>query len=161
MFKTKSIVFILAVVIVAVALIALPVIYISSSPHWSPSPYMQKTVERLRLTPRNDVLAINVSFSNEWEFTLRRPKDDRDINKLLNSLRQMKVVYTKSGIERGGGLIIITVKGSPYNDEIRIEGKFQPGEYFISESLRSDDLGKIVYDIAKRKGIKPRKQNKS
>lgn len=126
-------------------------------PHWSETPDIRRKVERIKRTPRSDVIAMQVSSSNTWHFTLQRPEDDQYIDQLLSSLRQMTVVHAKGGAGYGD-LIVVIVKGHPYNQAIRIEGRFAPDDPFVSNSLRSADLGKVVHDILKHKGIKPKKQ---
>lgn len=70
----------------------------------------------------------------------------------------MTVVDAEPGGDDAADLIVVILKGHPYNQAIRIEGRFVPDDPFVSDSLRSADLGKVVHDILKHKGIKPKKQ---
>jgi len=125
-------------------------------PYWSRTPDIRRKAALLRATPPQRVDAIEIVLGVNQRLTLTRPADDRHIDVILQSLKRMTVVDSRSSVDNGDDLILVMVKARPRSRVITIEGHLCPGDPRVSAFLRSDDLGAIVYDIFRRKGTEPR-----
>lgn len=131
--------------------------YTFALPHWSDIPNVRRKVDRIKRVSRSDIDAMQILLDRKQLLTLKSPEDKGYIDQLVGSLKRMTVADTEFN-STDEDLIIVHVKGKPYGIDIRVEGHFDPDRApVVSKALRSDDLGKLVYDVFRRKGIVPRK----
>lgn len=111
-------------------------------------------VEGIRGTDPGDVTLVRIVLDGEHDVELSPHKDSADIRRLMKSLRSIRV---KHGCDHVIYDTICILWRKPVGTRSVIRGRFDPDSApRISSSMESDDLGAVVYDIFKRRGIEPR-----
>lgn len=149
-------------VLVAVVMLAL-MIYAVHSSMKVPSnlPYAQSTLRIARQLAACDVGEVVIILDGRPSerrsgrmLKLERGRDDRDIALLLDGIKRSRVAKREVNTNNGD---MIMVKKTDHSGGLTIQGCFDPDVApVISDTLESDDLGKIVYGIFRRRGIEPR-----
>jgi hypothetical protein len=115
------------------------------------------TLDTIRELKLEEITRVEIWLRNK-HIILERKRNDDDIRRLLGSIKNIRfsrLAYW--GAHNSSDTIIIYARDKrPIRLILQLH--LRPGSRIISEKMRSDDLAAIVYDIAKRKGIKPRKQ---
>ncbi len=129
-------------------------------PHTTELQTLRDDVSRIKRASSRNVGTITILLGGGQGLTLRRPKDGQSIDLMFNSLQRITV--SDRGSDSQNGDIIVVGVNPPDAHEIRIHGHFDPDNApVVSDRLRSDDLGKVVYAVFRSKGIVPRKGNLS
>ena len=86
--------------------------------------------------------------------TLKPRRDDREILQLLGSIKHLRVSGRENNVDETDRIGIKVKRGG---GGVTITGRFDPARApVVSGVFCSDNLGLIVYDIFRRKGIEPR-----
>lgn len=125
----------------------------------SATPQIRKQVELVKGLSNEDVYEIDICLcSYSRSLYLKRPRDNRDIDQLLDSLKRLSVTNTPCFTFGGDQMRVIYEDQSHYLG-VQIRGDFNPKRApYVSDALRSDDLGKVTHDVFRRKGMVPRER---
>ncbi len=152
-----------AIVLLGVAVVAFAYIVLRSNKMevWFPKYYrtndemhhLQAQLNSVMRTTKVEYIVVILDSPKGAFLDLRPPKDSVHINAILRSLRHMQMV--RGDLDETTADEII-VEGS--GGRVCLDGRFDPARApVVSSFLRSDNLGKVVYDIFRHKGITPRR----
>jgi hypothetical protein len=145
----------LVVIVVCVAVFAYIFLITHGFWHHSEIPAARNATRFVHSISSMDVKKIVIILDGPDGVILTAGKDTNDIRRLIDSLKRVTVLNNECRAETTDQIAVLTNSGG----SVRICGHFAPEDApVISPSMRSNDLGAIIYDIFKRKGVRPRQE---
>ncbi len=132
-------------------------ILIIGVPHSDPLPAARIRAKMARQIQVKEVAKIMILLDEPLGqmLVLERGRDDRDIEILLGSIKRLRVPERENRVNETDRIGVSKLK--PHSGGMIITGRFDPARApVVSRTLLSEDLGTVVYDIFRRRGIEPR-----